>query len=123
MHRAAAVIVLVALVAIAVGVYGSMLDRRSAAIFFTSPMISYRYPGTYEGSARCLHVRARVSVTVGATGVTAVELLERPPGNMDAVIARIVAARGVPVDAVTGATVSSRVLMKAVDNALLQQRP
>lgn len=124
MRRAVVVIVsLIVLGVIAVSVYGSMLNRRAAANFYTSPMISYRYPGTYEGFAQCLHVRARVSVTVGATGVTAVKLLERPSGDMSPVIARIVAAGGVPVDAVTGATVSSLVLMQAVDNALMRQKP
>jgi uncharacterized protein with FMN-binding domain len=103
--------------------YGPALNRAAAAITFQSPFISYRYPGTYEGSAKCLHVVARVRVTVTSTGVSKVELLERPFGDMDTLVARIVKAGGVPVDVVTGATASSKVVMKAVDDALIKQKP
>jgi uncharacterized protein with FMN-binding domain len=103
--------------------YGRWLRRTADALVLTSPMISYRYPGVYEGSARVGHVAAKVRVTVSATGVAAVELLERPFGNMDLLVDRIVKARGVPVDVVTGATVSSKVVMKAIDDALMKQHP
>jgi uncharacterized protein with FMN-binding domain len=106
-----------------VAFYGPALNQAAAAITFQSPVISYRYPGTYEGSAKCLHVVARVRVTITSTGVSKVELLERPFGDMDVLVDRIVKAGGVPVDVVTGATASSKVVMKAVDDALIKQKP
>lgn len=117
----AAVVVLLLITAMAV--YGLALGRAAAAITYQSPVISFRYSGVYEGSASCLHVVTRVRVTMGRTGITKVELLQRPAGDMDTLVARIVKAGGVPVDVITGATVSSKVVMKAVDNALMKQRP
>jgi uncharacterized protein with FMN-binding domain len=116
-------VVIVLLVTMAWALYMPALNRAADAIVLQSPIISYRYPGTYDGSATCLHVVARVRVTVSATGVSSVELLERPFGNMDLLVDRIVKAGGVPVDVITGATVSSKVVMKAVDDALMKQRP
>jgi uncharacterized protein with FMN-binding domain len=115
--------VVVLLLIAAMAVYGLALGRAAAAITYQSPVISFRYSGVYEGSASCLHVVARVRVTMGGAGITKVELLQRPAGDMDALVARIINAGGVPVDVITGATVSSKVVMKAVDNALMKQRP
>ncbi len=103
--------------------YGRWLQRTADALAMHSPIISYRYPGIYEGSARVGHVAAEVRVTMGSHGITAVVFLRRPFGNMDLLVDRIVKAGGVPVDVITGATVSSKVVMKAVDDALLKQRP
>jgi uncharacterized protein with FMN-binding domain len=104
-------------------VYGPWLRRTADALVLQSPMISYRYPGVYEGSARVGHVAATVRVTMGSQGIASVEFLQRPLGNMDLLVDRIVKASGVPVDVITGATVSSKVVMKAVDDALMKQRP
>jgi uncharacterized protein with FMN-binding domain len=86
-------------------------------------MISYRYPGVYEGSARVGHVAATVRVTMGSQGITAVEFLRRPPGNMDPLIAEVVRTGWVLVDVVTGATISQKVTLKAIDDALMRQQP
>ena len=103
--------------------YGRWLQRTADALAMHSPIISYRYPGIYEGSARVGHVAAKVRVTMGAQGITAIEVLRRPFGKMDPLIDRIVKAGGVSVDAITGATVSSKVVMKAIDDALMKQQP
>ncbi|MCX6063445.1 MAG: FMN-binding protein [Caldiserica bacterium] len=103
--------------------YGRWLQRTADALAMHSPIISYRYPGIYEGSARVGHVAAEVRVTMGAQGITAIEFLRRPFGKMDPLIDRIVKAGGVPVDVITGATVSSKVVMKAIDDALMKQQP
>jgi uncharacterized protein with FMN-binding domain len=116
-------VIIVLLVVMALALYTPALNRAADAIVLQSPTISYRYPGTYEGSAACLHVVACVRVTVSSTGVSSVELLQRPFGNMDLLVDRIIKAGGVPVDVITGATVSSKVVMKAVDDALMKQRP
>ena len=116
-------VVVVLLLITAMAVYGLALGRAAATIAYQSPVISFRYLGVYEGSATCLHVVARVRVTMGSAGITRIELLQRPAGDMDTLVARIVKAGGVPVDVITGATVSSKVVMKAVDNALMKQRP
>ena len=102
-------------------VYGPWLRRTADALVLRSPVISYRYPGVYEGSARVGHVAAKVRVTLGSQGITAVEFLQRPLGNMDLLIAEVLRTRGILVDVVTGATISQKVTLKAIDNALMQQ--
>jgi len=104
-------------------VYGPWLRRTADALVLRSPVISYRYPGVYEGSARVGHVAAKVRVTLGSQGITAVEFLQRPLGNMDLLIAEVLRTRGIPVDVVTGATISQKVTLKAIDDALMQQHP
>ena len=104
-------------------VYGPWLRRTADALVLRSPVISYRYPGVYEGSARVGHVAAKVRVTLGSQGITAVEFLQRPLGNMDLLIAEVLRTRGILVDVVTGATISQKVTLKAIDDALMQQHP
>ena len=104
-------------------VYGPWLRRTADALVLRSPVISYRYPGVYEGSARVGHVAARVRVTMGSQGIKTIEFLQRPLGNMDPLIAEVVLTGGVLVDVVTGATISQKVTLKAIDNALMQQHP
>lgn len=131
MHRPsrllrAVVIVFVALVGLSVAAqatYGHWLLRTADALVLRSPVISYRYPGVYEGSARVGHVAAKVRVTVGPQGITAVDFLQQPLGDMKPLIAEVVRTGGVMVDVVTGATVSQRVTLKAIDNALMKQHP
>jgi uncharacterized protein with FMN-binding domain len=103
--------------------YGPWLRRTADALVLKSPMISYRYSGVYEGSARVGHVAAKVRVTMGSQGITAVEFLQRPSGNMDPLIAEVVRTGWVLVDVVTGATVSQNVTLKAIDDALMKQHP
>lgn len=104
-------------------IYGPWLLRTADALVLRSPFSSYWYPGVYEGSARVGHVAAKVRVTLGSQGITAIEFLQRPLGNMDPLIAEVVRTGSVLVDAVTGATTSQKVTLKAIDNALMQQHP
>ncbi|MHB8106291.1 MAG: FMN-binding protein [Candidatus Cryosericum sp.] len=104
-------------------VYGPWLRRTADALVLQSPVISYRYPGVYDGSARVGHVAAKVRVTLGSQGITTVEFLQRPLGNMDPLISEVVRTGSVLVDVVTGATISQKVTLKAIDNALMQQHP
>jgi len=104
-------------------VYGPWLRRTADAMVLRSPLISYRYPGVYEGSARVGHVATKVRVTLGSQGITAVEFLQRPLGNMDPLVAEVLQTHGVLVDVVTGATISQKVTLKAIDDALMQQHP
>jgi uncharacterized protein with FMN-binding domain len=104
-------------------VYGPWLRRTADALVLQSPAISYRYPGVYDGSARVGHVAAKVRVTLGSQGITTVEFLLRPLGNMDPLIAEVVRTGSVLVDVVTGATISQKVTLKAIDDALMQQHP
>ena len=117
------VAVVMALSIVSQTVYGPWLRRTADALVLRSPVISYRYPGVYEGSARVGHVAAKVRVTLASQGITAIEFLQRPLGNMDPLVAEVLQTHGVLVDVVTGATISQKVTLKAIDNALMQQHP
>jgi uncharacterized protein with FMN-binding domain len=108
---------------IAQATYGPWLRRTGDALTLRSPMISYRFPGVYEGSARVGHVAAKVRVTVGSAGITAVTFLQRPLGDLDPLIAEVVRTHGILVDVVTSATTSQKVTLKAIDDALMKQQP
>lgn len=79
--------------------------------------------GTYTGEYDVDLVYARVEVTVADGVITDIRILEHKNGRggpAEAVTGAIVDQQRLGVDAVTGATNSSTVLKKAVENALRQ---
>lgn len=79
--------------------------------------------GTYTGEYDVGFVYARVEVTVADGAITDIRILEHRNGRggpAEAVTGAIVDQQRIGVDAVTGATNSSTVLKKAVENALRQ---
>ena len=79
--------------------------------------------GTYTGEYDVGLVYARVEVTVAGGVITDVRILEHKNGRggpAEAVTGAIVDQQRIGVDAVTGATNSSTILKKAVENALRQ---
>lgn len=83
-------------------------------------------PGTYEAAAAGMNGDVKVAVTVDANAITAVEVVEHAetPGVSDPAIeqvpAAILEANSPEVDAVAGATVTSKAIMAAVTAALAQ---
>ncbi|HUT23128.1 MAG TPA: FMN-binding protein [Sumerlaeia bacterium] len=83
--------------------------------------------GTYEGEARILPNKARVKVTVEGGRIADVQVLSHFASWIGkkaekGIPGRIIAAQSTRVDAVTGATNSSRVLMAAVEDAVGKAR-
>lgn len=79
--------------------------------------------GTYTGEYDVGFVYAKVKVTIEGGEITEVRILEHKNeggGSAEAVTADIVAEQRIGVDAVTGATNSSTVIKKAVENAVKQ---
>lgn len=77
--------------------------------------------GTYEGGCDVGFISARVEVTVQDGKMTDIALLEHKNERgapAETIIGDMVAAQRIDVDAVTGATNSSTVLKKAVEDAL-----
>ncbi len=80
--------------------------------------------GTYYGTAESFMTGASVAVRVEDQQITGIDLLRHVHSNgeeAEAVLDRIVAQQSVKVDVVSGATTSSLVLMKAVEDALRDQ--
>jgi uncharacterized protein with FMN-binding domain len=77
--------------------------------------------GTYVGSEDTGLVAADVRVTVEGGVVTAIDLLRHENGRgekAEIVVDRVLAAQSLRVDAVSGATGSSKVILKAIERAL-----
>lgn len=79
--------------------------------------------GTYVGECNVDFIYAKVKVTVQEKIITNIEILEHKNERGQAaetVIDEIVAEQKIDIDAISGATNSSTVLKKAVENALRQ---
>ncbi len=79
--------------------------------------------GTYEGDCNVDFIYAKVSITVKSGTITDIEILEHKNergSSAEKIIDEMIAKQTLDVDAVSGATNSSVVLRKAVENALLQ---
>jgi uncharacterized protein with FMN-binding domain len=78
--------------------------------------------GTYEGSYRGGPNKATVQVTIKDKNIVKIEILQHQAwrGGIAeaAIVERIIATQSTKVDAVSGATNSSRVIMNAVQNAI-----
>ncbi len=77
--------------------------------------------GTYESEQRNDPITAKVEVVVKAGAITAIRVLEHsygPGHGAEAITDRVIAAQSLNVDAVSGATLSSKVMLKAIETAL-----
>lgn len=77
--------------------------------------------GNYSGSFDALEVGADVKVTVDNHKITDIKIVHHKNvrGKQAEVIPkRVIAAQSLQVDTVSGATNSSKVILKAIDNAL-----
>lgn len=95
------------------------------AIVTGGPLPERLRDGTYEGSAHSWPNSAKVRVAVSNGKIVRIELLSHYSswiGNRaeTTVPARIIERQSTDVDAVTGATNSSRVIMNAVQDAVEQ---
>jgi uncharacterized protein with FMN-binding domain len=83
--------------------------------------ISKLEDGVYTGSYSTFPVSAEVRVTVKGQRITGIDLLEHNNGKgkpAEVIPGRVVEAQSLEVDAISGATYSSKVILKAIENAL-----
>lgn len=127
------IVLLVLLVVIVVGVVGvrSFIRKSEVALnqlsvlSIENPDLSKIADGKYEGSYEAFPVKVVVTVEVADHRIVAVELKEHRNGQgkgAESLLPHIVATQSVELDAVAGATYSSKVILKAVEQALLQGR-
>jgi len=77
--------------------------------------------GTYIGSCDALVIGAKVEVTVKDHKITDISLLEHKTERSkpaEVIPDRVIKAQSLQVDTITGATNSSKVLLKAIENAV-----
>jgi len=79
--------------------------------------------GEYVGDAEYNQITAKVKVTVSNSKIASVEVLEHictKGHNAEDIIETVIANQSLQVDVVTKATLSSEVMLKAIENALTQ---
>jgi uncharacterized protein with FMN-binding domain len=88
----------------------------------TNPDFAKLHDGSYEGSYKGSMGAATVSVTITARRLSAIDLKKfssSPVGTpAKAIVERVLKAQSLNVDAVSGATYSSSVIRRAVQDAL-----
>ena len=97
-----------------------------AALTFDEIDLTKVEDGVYEGQCDTGVVRARVQVTVRDHQMESIELLEHENGKgtpAEAILDQMVQNQTTAVDSVSGATCSSKVIRKAVENALAAGLP
>jgi uncharacterized protein with FMN-binding domain len=86
------------------------------------PDLSAKADGVYTGSYDGGLVKATVSVTLAAGRIASIQILKHdcsPIGKKgEAIVVRVVERQTLAVDVVSGATGSSKVLLKAIETAL-----
>jgi len=94
-----------------------------AAINITDIDLSTIPDGTYTGEYDVDYIFAKVEVTIKDGTISDIHLLEHKNGEgkpAERIIDDVIAAQSLNVDTVSGATNSSKVIKKAIENALLQ---
>ncbi|TYB89642.1 MAG: FMN-binding protein [Kosmotoga sp.] len=78
--------------------------------------------GKYKGSYSAFPISAEVEVTVSSGEIVDIELIKHDHGKggaAEAIPEKVVEKQSLKVDVITSATYSSKVILKAIENALL----
>jgi len=118
----------IAVIALAIVIAGVIAYRkieenltRLAAIEIKTVDLSRRGDGVYEGRYESFPVTARVRVTVQDHKIVKIDLLEHVNGkgkDAETLPQRVIESQSLKVDVVSGATYSSKVILKAIETAL-----
>lgn len=95
--------------------------ERTRELEISTPPLEEIPPGTYRGSYEAGMVAAEVEATVSDGVITSLSLLRHETwrgGDAEVLIDRIVDEQSLELDAVTGATISSKTILKATEVAL-----
>jgi uncharacterized protein with FMN-binding domain len=77
--------------------------------------------GTYEGAQYDRPITAKVRVAVRGGKIDSIDILEHghgPGRGAEAIVDRVIGSQSLRVDSVSGATLSSQVMLKAIERAL-----
>lgn len=110
-------VLIVVIVAIVV-----ILNIKPPQVSFTSIDLSALDDGTYDGAFTFGPVKAVVEVTISSGSISQIAIKEHRTGQgqqAEGIIDSVVAAQSLEVDEVSGATWSSRAILKAIEAALI----
>ena len=87
-----------------------------------TPDLNIKQDGVYRGTYKLSPVDVTLDVTIGNRRITEIEIIEHTCSaigkNAEKITNNIIKKQSLNVDAVTGATISSKAILKAVENAL-----
>lgn len=121
------VTVIILVVLIAAGAFAVFMvnvnayQKKIQTMEFSEVDISQIADGGYTGECDVKLIYAKVQVTVTNGKMTSIELLEHKNGKgkvAESIVDHMIEQNKIDVDAVSGATNSSQVIKKAVENAL-----
>lgn len=98
----------------------AQLDKLTEAVI-TEPTLSTIKDGTYKGSYSAFPVSVSVNVTIKDHQITAITILKHDNGQgkpAEAIIEEVIDQQSLDVDVISGATYSSKVILKAIEDAL-----
>ena len=117
----AVIAAMVLVVAVTVKRIESNLEKMTA-LPFEDIDISRIEDGIYTGSFSSFPVSAKVEVTIKGQAITGIELLKHTHGQggpAEVLPGYVVEAQSLDVDVISGATYSSTVILKAIEDALV----
>ena len=94
-------------------------------IVIREPDLSVADDGVYTGTCETTLVKAKVRVTVEDHKIAAIEILEHECGKgapAESIVGDVLNKGALNVDTVSGATLSSKVILKAIENAVSGDR-
>ena len=120
------IVILVAGIAVLANYLWQVNEYRSkvAAMQFSNIDITSIPDGAYTGASDVGFIAAAVEVTVMDGVITSIDLLSHKNGRgipAERIVIEILEKQTTDVDAISGATNSSRVIRKAIENALLSE--
>jgi len=110
--------ILIILITVAV-LAASCVDMKK--IIINSPDLSKVADGIYQGKSKVGPVRVTLDVTVENKTMSSIAIIQHFNGRgkkAESIVPRIIEAQSLDVDVVSGATGSSKAILKAVENAL-----
>jgi uncharacterized protein with FMN-binding domain len=122
---AVAAVVVIAIIS-AVVILGSMtknFNSGMAALAISNVDLSQARDGLYDGSYELLPISVQVLVTIADHKITAIKLLKHINGQgagAEVIPDAVVAAQSLEVDTISGATYSSKAILKAIEEALMK---
>lgn len=124
-HRSASVMIGVCLIIHIILSATSFYDYQKAiaSISYDDINVSKIADGNHNGEFDAGYIYARVIVTVGDGKITSIDLLEHRNERgapAEQITVDVISKQSLNVDAVSGATNSSKVIKKAIENALAQ---
>lgn len=108
------------ILAVAAGIYAWRFTSATGKITIEDVDVAKVPDGEYPGKFTVFHVSAEVMVTVRDGKITEITLVKGDANRkqMQAMIDRVMDRQSLKVDTVSGATVSTKAVLKAIENAL-----